>query len=176
MRPSSTAVRYAEAAFDVAQQDGDLGGWLSDLRAATYALQDPETSAFFKDPSVAMERKMEALERGFSTVRPHVLNLLRVLVSRHRLHLLPAILEEFQELERRARGILEADITVARELDENERARIGVQLDELTGRRVEVRTHVDPSILGGVVVRIGDRLIDASVAGRLQRLRQEMAV
>ena len=176
MRPSSTAVRYAEAAFDVAQQDGDLDGWLSDLQVAVDALQDSQTSAYFKDPSVAIERKMEALERGFSSARPHVLNLLRVLVSRHRLHLLPAILQEFQELERQARGIVEAEITVARELDENERARIGVQLDELTGRTVEVRTRVDPSILGGVVVRIGDRLIDASVAGRLQRLRQEMAV
>ena len=176
MRPSSTARRYAEAAFEVARQDGDIDGWLSDLEAAVDAVQDSETAAYFKDPSVAMEHKMETLERGFSSVRPHVLNLLRVLVSRHRLHLLPAILEEFQELERQARGILEADITVARELDENERARIGDQLDELTGRRVELRTHVDPSILGGVVVRIGDRLIDASVAGRLQRLRQEMAV
>ncbi len=176
MRPSATARRYAEAAFDVARQDGDIEGWLSDLRTATGILQSQAAAQYFKDPSVAIEHKMQALEQRFGDLRPHALNLLRVLVTRHRLHLLPAILAEFEDLEREARGILEADITVARELDENERARISVQLDELTGRSVEVRTHVDPQILGGVVIRIGDRLIDTSIAGRLQRLRQEMAV
>jgi F-type H+-transporting ATPase subunit delta len=176
MRPSTTARRYAEAAFEVAQQDGDLDTWLADLRAANTALAERETALFFRDPNVGREEKLETLNKLVGHLQPHVLNLLRVLAVRQRIQLLPAILREFQELEREARGIAEAQVTVARPVDQAETRAIAQRLGQLTGKRVEVRTQVDPNILGGVVVRIGDKLIDASVAGRLQRLRQRLAM
>lgn len=176
MRPSSTARRYAEAAFDVARQDGDVQQWIAELRRVRDTFQDRSLTLYFKDPNVPVQEKQETLRKLFGTIRPHVMNLLQVLAIKQRTHILPAIVQEFEELEREARGILVASVTVARAIDETERARVATRLGEMTGKQVQVHVSVDPAILGGVVVRIGDKLIDGSVAGRLQRLRQEMAV
>ena len=176
MRPSSTARRYAEAAFDVAQQDGDLEGWLADLRSAEQVAGDQMAARYFRDPNVPRETKVESVSRLFNDVRPHVMNLLRVLVARQRMHLLPNIVREFEAMELQARGIAEADVTVARPVTAAEQDTISRRLSEMTGKQVHVQVHVDPNILGGIVVRIGDQLIDSSVAGRLQRLRQQLAV
>jgi F-type H+-transporting ATPase subunit delta len=176
VRPSSTARRYAEAAFDVAQEDGAVARWLQDLRAANDVLQEPDMARYFRDPSVSTEDKLQALDRLTADLRPRVLNLLRLLVARRRLHLLPQIVRELESLDREARGILEATATVARDISGPEKDEIARRLSEITGKDVHVGTEVDPSILGGIVVRIGDYLIDASVEGRLERLRQEMAI
>lgn len=176
MRPSSTARRYAEAAFDVARQDGDVEGWLSDLRRADQVLRNEGLAPYFKDPNRAMDEKLQFIERLFGALRPHVLNLLRILITRHRLHLLPSVVAEFEHLERQARGIADADVTVARQVGHAEKAKIERQLGQLFGKQVQAHLQIDPQILGGIVVRIEDRLIDASVAGRLQRLRQHLAV
>lgn len=176
MRPSTAGRRYAEAAFEVAREDGDTRRWLSDLEVAAEALSDPRVEPFFRDPDEPRERKLQALADMFPNFPPHVLNLLRTLASRDRLSLLRPIVREFRELDRRARGVLEAHVTVARPLSDQERADVARRLEEATGKRVDLEAEVNPAILGGIVVRIGDRLIDASVAGRLERLRHEMAV
>lgn len=176
MIPSSAGRRYAEAAFQVAQSDRAVERWLNDLRIAADGVAGNSATLFFKDPKVTREEKLATLQQLFPSVQPHVMNLLRMLAVRDRLHLMPAIYREFQSLERDARGIVTAEVTVARPFDDGERAEIGRRLAQATGKQVEVRLHVNPSILGGIVVRIGDQLIDASVAGRLERLRHEMAV
>jgi F-type H+-transporting ATPase subunit delta len=175
MIPTSTARRYAEAAFQVAHQDGEADAWLRELQDASRLLDDQRIALYFKDPNVPTEQKLQTVERAASTVRPRVLNLLRILVSKQRLFLLPQVAREFEALKREAEGIAEADVTLARSVSEAERLQIAGRLSQLTGKRVEVQARVDPDILGGIIVRIGDRLIDASVAGRLQRLRQELA-
>lgn len=176
MIPSSTARRYAEAAFDVAREQGDVDAWIDELRQATRALSSRDTKLFFQDPNVATEEKLSTLERGLGQARPEVLNLLRLLAVRQRLTLLPGILREMEILEREAKGIVEADVTVARPISPEEERSIADRLQRLTGKRVDIKTRIDPAILGGLVVRLGDRVIDASVAGRLQRLRQQIAV
>lgn len=177
MRPSTSARRYAEAAFDVARKDGDMEGWLQDLRIATEAVTEPSADAFFKDPNSSTSEKIETLKQIVPSVRPHVLNLLLLLVTRHRLALMPGILQEFERLEHEAQGVTEADVTVARPMSDRVARDVGEHLGRATGgRRVNLRVHVDPSVLGGIVIRIGDQLIDASVRGRLERLRQEIAV
>jgi F-type H+-transporting ATPase subunit delta len=176
MRPSTTALRYAQAAFEVAQADGDVRGWLADLQAARDTLQDPELSQYFKNPNIGREEKLNALQQLFGTLRPHVLNLLRVVAAKQRMYLLPGVVQEFERLDREARGITEAKVTVARPVSEAEREQISQRLSQVTGKQVDITIQVHPQILGGILVRIGDRLIDSSVAGRLQRLRQELAV
>jgi F-type H+-transporting ATPase subunit delta len=175
VRPSPVARRYAEAAFQVAHQDGNTAEWLEQLRTATRVLSDAEVARLFKDPSVSRSVKLLSLERLFPGFRPRVLNLLRMLTVRTRLYLLPAFLREFEALDRQERGILEAEVTVARPLTDAERSDVEQRLRSSTGKAVEVETHVDPEILGGIIVRVGDRLFDASVAGRLERLRHQMA-
>src|SRR5690348_12321613 len=163
MRPSTTARRYAEAAFAVAHVAHAEQQWMKDLTSATRAIGDTNLSEYFRDPGISEAEQMQTIERAFGSLQPQVQNLLRILVLRHRLYLLPQITREFEALEREARGVTEASVTVARPIDEAERKAVADRLGRLTGKQVEVHVKVDPSILGGVVVRIGDRLIDASV-------------
>jgi F-type H+-transporting ATPase subunit delta len=176
MRPSSTALRYSEAAFAVAQEAGTVERWRRDLDTAAQVLGSREAREFFREPRVGREEKLAAIDQLLPSVGGDVRNLLRLLALRDRVSLVSAVRDEFIRLDREARGIVEADVTVAREYGDTERAEIERRLAGATGKRVEVKIHVDPSILGGIVVRVGDRLIDGSVAGRLQRLRHEMAV
>ncbi|MGH2443169.1 MAG: F0F1 ATP synthase subunit delta [Chloroflexota bacterium] len=176
MRPSPIARRYADAAFDVAQQDGSAEAWTRDLKSASGTISMPEVSQFFKDPNISHTDKIATLDRLFSNTGPEVMNLIAMLTLRDRLSLLPAILAEFVARDRAARGIVEAHITVARPYGEKEEDGITQRLCNVTGKTVEVRVTVDPAILGGIIIRIGDRLVDASVRGRLHRLRSEMAV
>jgi F-type H+-transporting ATPase subunit delta len=159
----------------VAREDGNVQEWLDHLARAAGVVGNPEASAFFKDPNVSQKDKASALESLFADVPVHVLNLLRLLVITGRLHLVPSILAEMRGLDREARGIVEAQVTVARCLADSEVAEIARRLGEATGRTIEIRARVDESILGGIVVRMGDRLVDASVKGRLDRLRGELA-
>jgi F-type H+-transporting ATPase subunit delta len=92
------------------------------------------------------------------------------------MHLIPAVADELERLIRESRGITEATVTVARPVDEQERREIAQRLGTLLGKQVVIHTEVDESIIGGIVIRIGDQLMDASVAGRFERLRQELAV
>lgn len=175
MRPSTTARRYAEAAFSVAQQDNATELWLRDLQAVGEAMRDPGAANYFKDPKTTREEKLTTINQIFGSSHPHVKNLVRLLAAQQRMFLTPAIAREFLHLYRESRGVTEASVTVARPVSDDERNEITRRLEAATGKTVEVRIAVDASILGGIVVRIGDRLIDASVAGRLQRLRHQMA-
>ena len=176
MRPSVTAHRYAQAAFEVSREDNATARWLQDLVRARDALTKSDVSQYFRDPAISGEEKLRAVETLVPGLHPHVLNLVKTLVARRRLILLSSITDEFSSLEREARGLSEAQVTVARPLTPAETDDIARRIGSMTGTTVEVKTVVDPSILGGVVVRIGDRLFDASVSGRLERLRQEIAV
>lgn len=175
MRPSSTARRYAEAAFDVARQDGNVDQWLSDLQYVKGMLERRTIRQYFDEPNVSREEKVQTLPRIFGGLQPHALNLLRILTVKHRMHLLPAIIEELERLIRESRGVAEAMVTVARPIDGSEQQEIAHRLSAMLGRQVEVHTRIEKNIIGGIVVRVGDQLIDASVAGRLDRLRQELA-
>jgi F-type H+-transporting ATPase subunit delta len=140
-------------------------------------VDEPSARLYFRDPNAPTEDKLKTVRQLVPRVRPHVLNLLLTLVSRHRLNLLPGIVQEFETLEREARGIREAEVTVARPINRREVADIEQRLARVTGgNQVNVKVQVDPSILGGIIVRIGDQLFDSSVRGRLERLRQELAV
>lgn len=176
MRPSSTARRYAEAAYQVAVQAGTADRWIADLRRAVQALSERGAADYFRDPNVSREGKLGTIDAAFADLQPQAVNLLKILASRSRVGLLPSVLYEFEELVRKGKGIAEVRVTVARELTEAERADVQRRLAAATGKQVDMTTDVDPSILGGIVIRMGDRLIDASVAGRLERLRQNLAV
>lgn len=168
----STARRYAEAAFEIAQRDGSLPEWLAALEVAEARLTEPDAMRLLANPSVAVTRRVELLDRILgSEVGGAPRNLLALLVRRGRFELLPLVAREFRRLHARQEGVVEASVTSAVALDEAARAALQERLTALTGQRVEMRLDVDPSLLGGISVRIGDRLIDGSVRGRLERLR-----
>ncbi len=170
--------RYAQAVFDLAKEQGTLDRWLSDLKVLNGVFGTPDAVSTLEDPKITEEdqRRMvsEHLPKGL--VSDLALNLLLLLVQRGRLALFPRISELFQEMYNKEKGMVVADVTTAVPLDAEHQKRVADQLSKITGgKTVELRLHEDPRILGGMIARIGDELIDASVATRLADLSDRLS-
>lgn len=176
MPQRSSARRYAEAAFQIAERDGTVVEWRSDLDTAVAALSEDEPMRVLANPAVpAADRRMLAERILGDGVSRGALNLVGLLLNRGRIDLLPALAAEFRRLHDQREGIIHATVTSAAPLDDAELSAVRERLANITGGIVEITTAVDPQILGGIVVRLGDRLIDGSVRGRLERLRNALA-
>jgi F-type H+-transporting ATPase subunit delta len=169
------AKRYAEAAYLIAQEDGTTQAWAEGLRALSTLYADPAAAAFLANSRVPLPPKRELVEKALAGVQPEVLNLALILLRRGRTVLGPGIAEAFQELLDEASGISHATVTTAVPLTGEELAAVKQKLADITGGEVVVETEVDEGIIGGVVVRIGDRLIDGSTKNKLIALKQQLA-
>ncbi len=169
------ARRYAEAAYLIARQDGKEDAWSGGLAAMAALLGDQQAQAVFVSTRVPAVEKLQMIEKALAGVDPLVLNLARLLLRRGRTSLAPQIGEAFQELIDRARGISHAKVTSAVPLTGDDLSAVERRLREITGGAVLVETQVDGSILGGLIVRIGDRLIDGSTMSRLRALKRQLA-
>lgn len=175
MRATSVARRYAKATFEVAREKGDAQEWLRHIEELAAALSDQELLVILRSPNISTDQKMEAVEAVFPELPAEIKNLVRLLVERHRIDILPGVATAFGQYVDEMLGRTEADVISARGLSLEELSAIQGHLSKRTGRTVRLRTSVDPHIIGGVVMRVGDELIDASVATRLERLRQRLA-
>ncbi len=172
----SSARRYAEAASQIADRDGTLEGWLKDLETAAAALGEDDAARFLANPAIPFDDRAEVVNQILGKrVSEKARNLVLLLVRRGRSELLPRVASEYRRLYDRREGIVEATVTSATSLEEDELAAIRSRIGELTSGKVEMTTRVDPSILGGVIIQLGDQLIDGSVRGRLERLRNQLA-
>ena len=178
MPASASARRYAAAAFQVAAESGDYDPWLTGLGEFARILQMPSARRVFTSPAVAPADKRQAIDRLLPKANALLRNFLHILAERDRLAEVPDIVAALRELVNIQRGILSAEVTTAIPLDpELERTlaqRLGAYLQH-DPQRLAIRSRVDPSIIGGVVARVGDTLIDDSVRGRLERLRRALA-
>lgn len=172
----STARRYAEAAFEIAQRDSSMEAWLAALSVAEERLLADEVMALLSNPSIPAASRTQVLGRilGGDVIGPP-LHLLTLMIRRGRFELLPGVVREFIRLYQSLEGIVPATVTSATPLDSTEVEALGERLAVLTGKRIELREEVDPELLGGIQVRVGDRLIDGSVRGRLERMRAELS-
>lgn len=168
------AKRYAEAAYLIAREDGTEQAWLEGLTALS-ALSSEEAQAFLQNSRVSPQRKAEMLEKALQGVDPLVLNLGRLLLRRKKTGIAAQIKEAFQELVDQASGITHATVISAVPLSDDELKAVTDKLAQMTGGRVIVEPRVDESILGGLVVKMGDRLIDGSTRSRLQALKRQLA-
>lgn len=168
------ASRYARAAFELARDRGELEAWERDLRALAEAFASPEALTFVSGKA-PWDAKEDFLKRVVGEPAPLVWNLVRLLESKGRLALLPQIAGRFLELLDAERGIAHAQVVTAVEMSDVERRALGTRLSELTGKQVELQLYEDPEILGGLVVRIGDQLIDGSTRSRLVALKRKLA-
>ena len=174
-RLGSAARRYAEAVFELAERDNALDRWHEDLRLAAGVTADEAISRVINSPMVPLAKREKLVEQLFaSRLSKPAFNLVRLLVQRGSLELVGPIAGEYQRLLNKKRGIVSAVVTSAQPLTDDEDAAIRGRVAELTGTTVDVRTAVDPALIGGLTVKIGDRLIDASVRGRLERLREQL--
>ena len=171
----TAARRYAEAAFEVGMRDGTVEAWRAELDAAAEIASDQRVARTLGNPAVPLETRFEMAESTFgAVVSAPVLNLIRLTLRRGRIHELPRIAAEFRRLDNARQGITPATAISAAPLTKDEIAAVTERLEQMTGGRVELEVQVDPSLLGGLVVRVGDRMIDGSVRGRLERLRTQL--
>jgi F-type H+-transporting ATPase subunit delta len=175
-RSTSSARRYADAAFEIALRDETVDAWRQELTEASETLSEPGLARNLANPAVPLELRVElARDAVGKRVSKPALNLIVLLLHRGRIELLPRVALEFARLDDLHNNVSHATATSAAPMDTDEVRALTARLGELTGGRVELATDVDPDILGGVVVRLGDRLIDGSVRGRLERLRSKLA-
>jgi len=168
------AKRYAEAAYLIAQQDGTQDAWSAGLSNMSSLFGDDQAQQIFESTRVSAADKLALVEKALAGVDPLVLNLARLLLRRGKTALAPQIAEAFQELVDQANGISHAMVTSAVPLSDEDLKAVERRLREITGGAVTVEMRVDESILGGLVVRIGDRLIDGSTMSRLRALKRQL--
>jgi len=178
MRDTTIARNYAETLLALAAKAGDLRGWgamLSDV--ATAMETTPTLRLFLESPRVSAAQKNKVLGEALQDRMPRLMvRYLQSLVSHRRQMLIPEIASEYLDLVDAKEGRIHARITVARETDESERGMIVRELSRLFGKDVVPHVSVDPSILGGLIVHVGDTVLDGSVRKRLASLRRRMLI
>jgi F-type H+-transporting ATPase subunit delta len=174
-RRETAARRYAEAAFEVANRDDTVEAWRSELDTAASIVSDERVGRILANPALPLERRIEMAKEIFGkSVDQPVLNMIGLMLRRGRIHEMPQLAAEFRRLDNARQGITLATATSASPLTPDEVRALTQRMEQFTGGRVELDLQVDPSLLGGLVVRVGDRLIDGSVRGRLERLRNQL--
>lgn len=178
MPASASAKRYAAAAFAVAAENDAFDAWFNTLTSLARILQMPSARVVFLSPAVPSEQKRAALDRLLPDAPPTVRNFVHILADRDRLDEVSGITDSLHDLINERRGIVTAEVTTAVPLDAEMERLVAERLATYLNRppeKIVIRSRVDPTIIGGVIARIGDRLIDDSVRGRLDRLRQTLA-
>ncbi|MDN5292874.1 MAG: F-type H+-transporting ATPase subunit delta [Eubacteriales bacterium] len=167
------ARRYAQAFFELAQEKNRLDEIHGELNQVWQIFKDnPEFFQFYVHPLNLPQNKKDLIEKAFAgKVSSETLNFLRLLVDKRREKFLPEIVEVFNELTNEAKNKVEAELVAATELRPDVVEEIRKRLAEATGKTVVLRTQVDPALIGGVKVKIGDKVIDGSIATRLQKLK-----
>jgi F-type H+-transporting ATPase subunit delta len=168
---------YSRALFEAAQDNDVLDDVHDQLDEFADALEDEdnrELRLFFNSPYFSSEEKKKGVERVISDADERLVNFLKLLAERHRMPALPRIRRQFDSLWREENQILPVSVTSAVELDDNLVKNIGKRIEEQTGRRVDLSSNVDPEVLGGLVLRVGNMVMDASVRSRLEQIRKQV--
>jgi F-type H+-transporting ATPase subunit delta len=168
---STLARPYAEAVFRMAKGENDLAGWSSRVATLAAIVSDAQLAALIADPAVSSDRVASLIiEVAGADLGERGSNFVKVLAENGRLTVLPEIAAQFETLKANAEGTLEATITSAQELTQAQIDDLVAGLKTKFNRAVNVQVAVDPELIGGAVIAIGDQVIDGSVKGRLQRM------
>ena len=174
MPSKASAKRYAQAVFSLASESDQLDQWAEYLRTIAEALENEELLNFLQHAKIPLHRKVQTIEQAFPQLAPVARNLLCVLVSRGLVELVPEVESAFQRLLLEARGIEEVEVITAVPMTDPQRERTMRLLKELRSKEVLLDSQVDSSILGGLVIRVGDKLIDGSTRTRLRSLGKQL--
>ena len=167
---------YAEALFEVAKEKGKLDA-IRDQHAefADAVAESRELQLFFFSPYFSSAEKREGIARAISGAEPELVNFLELLAEKHRMPVIFRIRRRFDELWARENKRLEVKLTSAVELDPKIVKRVGEEIERQTDRKIELENDVDEDLIGGLVLRVGNMVLDASLRNRLERLRKEVA-
>jgi ATP synthase F1 delta subunit len=167
---------YAEALFDVAKEKGKLDSVGADLAQFADALDgNRELQVFFFSPHFASAEKVEGLKRAVIGADPELVNFLELLIEKGRMTDVFRIRRQFEQLWKRENKRIDVTVTSAVELDPAVVDKIGEEIGRQTGQRVDLTSRVDGEILGGIVLQVGNMVLDASIRNRLEKLRKSVA-
>jgi len=167
---------YARALFEVAQEKGDLDEVREQLGQFADALEESrELQTYFFSPYFSTEEKKDGLHKAVTGASEPVMNFLELLVEKHRMPAVFRIRREIDALWREENKLLPVQLTSAIALDDDTVQNLGRTIGERTGRKVDVTATVNPDILGGIVLRVGNSILDASIRNRLESLRKQVA-
>lgn len=167
---------YARSLFEVAKERDVLDDIHDQLGEFADALNDNrQLAVFFFSPYFSSEEKKNGLERAVTGAEPIFMNFLEALLERHRMPAIFRIRARFERLWDEENHLLPVEVTSSVELDKETVQSIGKRIGEQTGQKVELSSKVDPEILGGIVLRVGNYVLDASIRNRLNQLRKQVA-
>ncbi|MFZ9669217.1 MAG: ATP synthase F1 subunit delta [Solirubrobacterales bacterium] len=172
----SIARVYAESLFAVVREKGTLDTVREQLGQFVEALRENrDLELFFFSPYFSTKEKLEGLELTLSDVDPDLLNFLEMLIEKHRMPVVFRIERRFEELWKQENERIEVTVTSAFELDPAIAEQVGAEVERQTGKSVELTSRVDDSIVGGLVLQVGNMVLDASIRNSLEKLRQSIA-
>jgi F-type H+-transporting ATPase subunit delta len=169
-----SARRYAQAIFQIASAKNNLDEWAKELNKIVEIVKDPHVSDLLDNPRVPFNLKAELIKQKLGKADEIVLNLCYLLISKGKLKNVDQIADEYDGILDEHKGIKHATVITAVPVDEAEKQKIVNQLQKITGKKVSVKLQVNPSILGGMVARIEDTMIDGSVRSRLELLKKDL--
>ena len=167
---------YANALFEAAQEQGRLDAVREQLREVVDAeAQVPELRALLRNPQLDPRARAAAIEDILGGAEDLLRNFLLLLADKGRTGQLEEIAREFERLVAEHEGVIHAELTTAVELSDEEATKLLGQIEQASGRKVDATRRVDPDLIGGIVLQVGSHRLDASVRGRLERLRRQLA-
>jgi F-type H+-transporting ATPase subunit delta len=167
---------YAEALFEVGRDKGKLDQLREQLGQFADAVErDRDLQVFFFSPYLSSAEKEEGIARAITGAEPELINFLKLLVDKQRMTEIFRIRREFEELWKQENRRIDVTVTSAVELDPAVVEKIGQEVERQTGEKVELSSRVDDGILGGIVLQVGNMVLDASIHSRLEKLRKSVA-
>ncbi len=169
------AKRFAEAIFEIALEKKELDRWQSDLRKIASLGEDATLVGLLQDTRLHFDSKAELLSERLGDINPLALNLVYLLITKGRLNMVGDIADQYQRLLYSYRGVEEAEVTTVIPLDDKAKQRLAEHLGAMVGKKVVLKTKVDSRLMGGIVAKVGDKLLDGSTRSKLAALREELA-
>ena len=167
---------YAEALFEVGRDKGKLDTLQQQLGEFSDAVdRNHELQVFFFSPYLSSAEKQEGIEKAVTGAEPELINFLELLVDKHRMTEIFRIRREFEELWKHENRRIDVTVTSAVELDSTVVEKIGQEVERQTGEKVDLSSRVDADILGGIVLQVGNMVLDASIRSRLEKLKKSVA-
>ena len=174
MPKKANARRYAQAVFEIALEKKELERWQSDLQKIANEVSDATFLAALESPKIKFSDKTRFLSERLKDVNPLALNLVHLLIARASIGIISDVAEEYQRLVDSYHGIEPAEVITAVPLDDKDIRKMTENLSVLVGKEVVLKSKVDPSIIGGIIARVGGKLLDGSTRSKLAALKREL--
>jgi len=166
--------RYSQAVFEIALETEELDRWQSDLRRMASLAEEPAIISFLESPKVYFDDKARLLSEQLPGINPVALNLVYLLADKGRLAMLGDIAGDYERLLNNYLGIETAEVITAIPLNEEDKLKLAEHLGAMVSKKVALKTEVDARLIGGIIARIGGKLLDGSTRSKLEALKKDL--